>query len=237
MPVISLRQFLADIHARGARVLEHPDYGGVTPGLHMVGSMHYLGRAGDINFGPVGMPASERTFLLWVCRLADAAGLNVIYSPYRIHPIGTTAANHWDHAHVDDGRITAYVPPPASTTRYYQVLAERPVSGGTVSNPGPSTPDVAVPNLPGAPAPLDPLEEFMASVTEEEKARLLAGADAAVWLQKRIGGSIQNDAPNLSEEVRSRADQATADWIKMRIGGSTANGGTLTAEVRALKEG
>jgi hypothetical protein len=126
--MVSLTQYLRDVAARGGRIIEHPDYGGVTPGIHMKKSMHWLGRAGDINFGPPGIPDGEREFLLWAARLADAAGLNVIYTPHRVHPIPKTAANHRDHLHVDDGPIAAYRAPGADDDVYRRILAERPVT-------------------------------------------------------------------------------------------------------------
>lgn len=129
--MVTLKQYLADVHARGLRVIEHPDYGGISRG-HMRTSMHYKGRAGDINYGPPGAPASERAVLRWAARLADAAGLNVIYAYHRTHPIERTNNNHKDHLHVDDGVIAAYRPPypGGNNARYRQILAERPVVGG-----------------------------------------------------------------------------------------------------------
>jgi hypothetical protein len=127
--MVSLTQYLADVHARGIRIAEHPKYGGVHDWLHMKGSMHAKGRAGDLNYGPVGAPASERPVLIWAARLADAAGLNVIYTPHRVHPIAKTAAAHRDHLHVDDGPITAYRAPGANDALYRRILAERRPAG------------------------------------------------------------------------------------------------------------
>jgi len=129
---VSLSKFLSDVHARGYRILEHPKYGGVSRG-HMRGSMHFLGRAGDINWGPPGAPASERAELLWVCRLAEAAGLNVIYAYYRTHPNATTNRNHRDHAHVDDSPLSKRALKPRAgrvgDALYARILAEKPLGG------------------------------------------------------------------------------------------------------------
>lgn len=161
-----LLTFLADVHARGLRVLEHPLYGGVHP-VHMSGSYHYKGRAADINYGPPGAPPEERAVLLWACRLADAAGLNVIYAYHRTHPIATTNANHRDHMHVDDGPIRAYVPPGRNDALYARILAEHP---RLVSNPVGSTGGTGIPT-PGGSLP-EPLEEI--DMTPEQDAMLRA---------------------------------------------------------------
>jgi DNA-binding FrmR family transcriptional regulator len=167
------------------RVREHPDYGGVTQGLHMPTSMHYRGRAADLNYGPPGTPPEERPVLLWAARLADAAGLNVIYSPHRLHPIAKTRANHWGHVHVDDGPITAYRPPGADDALYRRILAERPA---LVSNPVGGGGTVTTPTLPGAPAPItpeddvyendQPLQDALAAIRADIKAQVLASESA-----------------------------------------------------------
>jgi len=125
--MVTLKQYLRDVYVRGGRVLEHPDYGGVNNNLHMVGSMHAKGRAGDINYGRPGAPPEEKEFLRWASRLADAAGLNVIYAYHRTHPIKRTNDNHKDHAHVDDGPIIAYRAPGADDALYRRILAEIPL--------------------------------------------------------------------------------------------------------------
>lgn len=151
-----LLQYLADVHARGLRVVEHPDYGGVHP-VHVAGSMHYKGRAGDINYGLMGAPPEERPVLLWASRLADAAGLNVIYAYHRTHPIKKTNDNHRDHLHVDDGPIAAYVPPGRNDALYARILAERPVLVSNVSPSAPSAPPVDFNSI--TVDPLHPIQE------------------------------------------------------------------------------
>ncbi|ACZ29556.1 Peptidoglycan-binding domain 1 protein [Xylanimonas cellulosilytica DSM 15894] len=123
-----LLTYLAAVHARGLRVAEHPAYGGVTKGAHTSSSYHYKGRAADLNFGAPGTPPEERPVLLWAARLADAAGLNVIYTPHRVHPIAKTAAAHRDHLHVDDGPIQAYKAPGRDDALYARILSERPTT-------------------------------------------------------------------------------------------------------------
>jgi|GEM_PF-5798633 len=132
--MVSLTQYLADVHARGVRIAEHPRYGGVNNALHMRGSAHATGHAGDLNFGVPGAPAEERPVLLWAARLAEAAGLNAIYAYYRPHPNPATNANHRDHLHVDDTPISSRGLKPrypgGDSALYKRILAERRPAGG-----------------------------------------------------------------------------------------------------------
>ncbi|MFD6176709.1 MULTISPECIES: peptidoglycan-binding domain-containing protein [unclassified Isoptericola] len=93
----TLRAFLKWAHAYGFRVAEHPDYGGVHP-VHTKGSWHYDGLAADLNYGPAGSPASERTAAQYAIQVAQSMGLGVIYALRGTHG---SAAGHRDHLHVD----------------------------------------------------------------------------------------------------------------------------------------
>ncbi len=128
---VSLKQYLKDVHARGIRILEHPDYGGVHSWLHMAGSYHSKGRAGDLNYGPAGAPPEEKAMLLWAARLAEAGGLNTIYAPYRTHPNPKTNANHRYHLHVDDSPVSSRGLKPRAghvgDALYRKILAEKPL--------------------------------------------------------------------------------------------------------------
>lgn len=106
----------------GVRIAEHPDYGGVNDALHMAGSEHGKGNAGDLNFGPPGAPAVERPVLLKLAQAADLYGLNTIYTPHRRHPNARTAANHEDHLHVDGGPIRSYTPPRPDVRKARRIL-------------------------------------------------------------------------------------------------------------------
>jgi peptidoglycan hydrolase-like protein with peptidoglycan-binding domain len=129
--MVSLNQYLKDVHARGVRVGEHPDYGGVNNALHMKGSQHAKGNAGDLNYGPRGDSAEEREMLRWAARLADAADLNVIYAHHRTHPNPRTNAAHRGHLHVDGQRPQAYRSPHpgGDLALYRKIRAEVPVGG------------------------------------------------------------------------------------------------------------
>lgn len=56
-----LMGFAHELQSMGVRISEHPLFGGVTPGGHMVGSKHYSGRAFDANYG-AGTSAREQAF-------------------------------------------------------------------------------------------------------------------------------------------------------------------------------
>lgn len=77
---------------KGYAVSEHPAFGGVTPGGHTDGSLHYTGDAIDINHGS-GTSAKEQGYLRDVLDDAHGAGLRTIFM----------APGHYNHLHVDDG--------------------------------------------------------------------------------------------------------------------------------------
>lgn len=126
----ALESYLRDMHARGLRILEHPKYGGVNHRVHVAGSWHGNGAAADINYGPSGAPREERAVLIWAARLAEAKGLNAIYSHWRQHPLINTRNNHWDHLHVDVGHTFGFTDKKPDAARYRKLLAT-PVPGFT----------------------------------------------------------------------------------------------------------
>lgn len=97
-PAPVLLDFLAWAARAGFSVREHPDYGGVTPGMHRPGSWHADGLAADLNHGPNG--SRERERLLVALSEAESLGLAVTYARD-----GTTgsASSHQHHLHVDVG--------------------------------------------------------------------------------------------------------------------------------------
>lgn len=115
------------MHVRGIRIGEHPDYGGVSAG-HMSGSWHYKGSAADLNWGSPGAPESERAVLIWAARVAEARGLNAIYSYWRPHPTTSTRNAHYDHLHVDVGYTYGFPEMYYDSDRYADRLYT-PVSG------------------------------------------------------------------------------------------------------------
>jgi TP901 family phage tail tape measure protein len=88
----SLMAFGRMMQSMGARVAEHPSFGGVRGG-HRVGSRHYIGRALDINYGPGGENAIEKAFFDRVMRqrLPQSYGLSSLWR----------APGHFDHMHVE----------------------------------------------------------------------------------------------------------------------------------------
>jgi hypothetical protein len=113
-PVANLTAFLDWAARDGAGILEHPAHGGVTPGVHVKNSFHYVGLAADLNWGPPGSPAVEKTHAAHACDVARNFGLGRFYSRHGRTP------GHDDHLHVDCGswfnegrgetRITGAVP-------------------------------------------------------------------------------------------------------------------------------
>ncbi|MEN5074532.1 hypothetical protein ABE437_12000 [Isoptericola cucumis] len=101
----TLKRYLRWADAYGFRVSEHPSYGGVTRGAHASRSWHYDGLAADLNWGPPGAPASERTNVRFAIKVADSLGLGVIYA--RDGTVGS-AADHRSHLHVDVGSTSNY---------------------------------------------------------------------------------------------------------------------------------
>lgn len=90
--------FLAWAARSGYSVREHPDYGGVTPGVHRSGSWHADGLAADLNHGSNG--TAERSRLLVALEEAQRLGLAVTFA--RDGVVGS-AAGHQNHLHVDVG--------------------------------------------------------------------------------------------------------------------------------------
>lgn len=81
------------LQSKGFRVSEHPKFGGVHP-VHTPGSLHYSGKAIDINKGS-GTSAREQAYLRDI--LDDAhqgAGLRTIFM----------APGHYNHLHADLGK-------------------------------------------------------------------------------------------------------------------------------------
>jgi hypothetical protein len=88
------------LQAMGARVSEHPAFGGVTPGAHVRGSKHYIGKAIDVNTRP-GTSALEQRELAPMAAMAAAAGFQTIFM----------APGHYNHLHVASYKTgTNYVP-------------------------------------------------------------------------------------------------------------------------------
>lgn len=78
------------LQSQGYQVSEHPAFGGVTPGAHVAGSKHYVGRAIDVNHG-AGTSATEQRYLAAIIGKAHALGLHSIFM----------SAGHYNHAHFD----------------------------------------------------------------------------------------------------------------------------------------
>lgn len=101
----TLDHYLAWADAAGFRILEHPDYGGVTPSLHIPGSYHGKGMAGDLNWGPAGAPAGEMSKLAYAAEVAQSMGLGCILAS---RGTGGSASSHRDHLHVDRSSSTNF---------------------------------------------------------------------------------------------------------------------------------
>lgn len=83
--LIALGRWLQSL---GARVSEHPAFGGVNP-VHTKGSKHYVGRALDVNYGPGGQNAAEAAFLDRIAPMLRAKGFDVLWR----------VPGHFDHLH------------------------------------------------------------------------------------------------------------------------------------------
>lgn len=97
-PTTVLLDYLTWAVRAGFTVGEHPDHGGVTPGVHRAGSWHGDGLAADLNHGTNG--AAERAHLLVALAEAERRGLAVTYA--RDGTVGS-ARTHQNHLHVDVG--------------------------------------------------------------------------------------------------------------------------------------
>lgn len=80
--------------AKGARAWEHPAYGGVTPGAHMTNSLHYVGRAVDLNYGPEGENDIEKAFF-------DSL-LPSFHSAFPFVHVYWRVTGHYDHLHLEE---------------------------------------------------------------------------------------------------------------------------------------
>jgi len=88
------------LQSMGARVSEHPAFGGVTPGAHVRGSKHYSGRAIDVNTR-AGTSSAEQHELAPLVAAARAAGFQTIFM----------APGHYNHAHIASYKTgTPFVP-------------------------------------------------------------------------------------------------------------------------------
>lgn len=101
--IVDLLTYAGLLKRKGYQVGENPLFGGVTPGVHVPGSLHYIGQAVDIN-ADYGFPQGEKAAIDAIIGMASGT--------YGLHSIWQ-AAGHYDHAHVDTGvagepGLTAY---------------------------------------------------------------------------------------------------------------------------------
>ena len=78
------------LQSKGYSVTEHPSFGGV--GVHSPGSLHYSGRAIDVNRG-AGTSSREQAYLRQIIGPAHARGFRTIFM----------APGHYNHAHISLG--------------------------------------------------------------------------------------------------------------------------------------
>jgi hypothetical protein len=78
------------LQAMGGKVSEHPAFGGVAP-VHSANSLHYSGRAIDVNTRP-GTSAQEQAELDPMAALARSLGFRTIWR----------TTGHFNHLHADD---------------------------------------------------------------------------------------------------------------------------------------
>lgn len=81
------------LQSKGFTVSENPAFGGVTPGGHTDGSLHYSGNAIDVNHGS-GTSAREQAYLRDILADAHGAGFRTIFM----------APGHYNHMHVDTSK-------------------------------------------------------------------------------------------------------------------------------------
>ena len=103
-PTRHLNAFMRWCAAAGYRVGEHPDYGGVTAGVHAPESWHYERGATDINWG-VGNPPGERAHLLAAFEVAESMGLAITFARDGVQG---SAARHQHHLHAEVGEWSNY---------------------------------------------------------------------------------------------------------------------------------
>jgi hypothetical protein len=99
----TLDRFLAWAKAYGFRIAEHPDYGGVHPGVHKKGSWHDDGLAADLNWGAPGTSSAEKERFKHAITVAKSMGLSTIHALYGTNG---SASTHKTHLHVDCGQWT-----------------------------------------------------------------------------------------------------------------------------------
>ena len=87
-----LVDFGRELQRMGAKVTEHPAFGGVAMGGHGKTSLHYTGHAFDVNTQP-GTSLLEQSQLRPLMALARSRGFRTIFM----------APDHYNHGHVDDG--------------------------------------------------------------------------------------------------------------------------------------
>lgn len=133
--VDNLAAFLDWADSQGWRIWQNSAYGGVD-NVHSKGSWHYdseiasslfnkkkYSLAADLNYGPSGAPAIERTKAKRAIRVAEAFGLGLIYA--RDGVVGS-ARNHKGHLHVDVGPTSNYgrglvYTPRATSIKVYRI--------------------------------------------------------------------------------------------------------------------
>ena len=112
--LIALGRWLQSL---GARVSEHPAFGGVHP-VHTKGSAHYSGRAIDVNYGPGGQNATEMAFFDRIAGAIRAKGFKVLWR----------VPGHFNHLHAAydrGGLATGTGLMPKATIKPERVLSPR----------------------------------------------------------------------------------------------------------------
>jgi len=112
--IVALGRYLQSL---GARVSEHPAFGGVHP-VHK-GRGHYEGRAIDVNYGPGGENATEKSFFDRIAGSLKAQGFKVLWR----------VPGHFNHLHAesfDSGGIARGIGSmPKNTIKPERVLSPR----------------------------------------------------------------------------------------------------------------
>jgi len=150
------------LQSMGARVSEHPAFGGVR-GRHSPTSLHYKGRAIDVNYGGGGANAAENSFMRSVIpELRKMASFRQLY----FREIGGRT-DHDDHLHLGlaDGGVLDSAP---KGSRWNPHLRDQggPLLPGHSYYNGTGAPEMVIPVQPGggvlaaaqAPTPSGPME-------------------------------------------------------------------------------